>query len=104
MRVAQAVNNSAVRVMRWERNVDPHVRPAVDRVVRPPVAALTQALMRVRRPQPPLDLAEERIVDGEEEAAAAIIESMSAFLHKTYDGRGRAERAGNSKTYGVVRG
>jgi hypothetical protein len=38
----------------------------------------------------------------EDEAAVSIVNSMSAFLHQTYDGHGPAQRAGNTKTYGVV--
>jgi hypothetical protein len=47
--------------------------------------------------------AEERAVPGEERITAAIVAAMSRFLHDQYP-HGHALRAGNTKTYGVVRG
>jgi hypothetical protein len=104
MAVVQRVNDAIVRVMLAERRIDPYLRPAFDRLFRRPIAAATQSLIRARRTPDPIDLAEERHFDGEEEAAAAIVDSMSAFLRRTYTGDGPAQRAGNTKTYGVVRG
>ena len=104
MAVAQKINDGIDRLVRGERRFDPYVRPAFDRLFQRPLAAATQTLIRARRPPEPIGLAEERIFDGEEQAVTAIVESMSAFLHRTYDGHGPAQRAGNTKTYGVVRG
>jgi hypothetical protein len=103
MAIAQKANDAIVSAMLAERRIDPYVRPTFDRLFRRWIAAATQSLIRARRPPAPIGLAEERHLDGEEQAAAAIVDSMSAFLHRTYaDGR-PAERAGNTKTYGVVR-
>ncbi|MEA2495837.1 MAG: hypothetical protein QOJ29_3748 [Thermoleophilaceae bacterium] len=56
-----------------------------------------------RRDDVRLGIAEEQTLPDEPEITRAIIDSMSAFTRRTYP-RGGAERAGNTKTYGVVRG
>jgi hypothetical protein len=85
------------------RYLDRYYRDSFDRIVRPPIVAVVQALINLRRPRESLEIAEERLLPGEPEAMRAIIEAQSAFTRKTY-ANAIAERVGNTKTYGVVRG
>ena len=70
--------------------------------VRPWLQALVQWHVRRRLPDHGLALAEERELPGEAAATASIIAAMSRFTETTYAHR-HAERAGNTKTYGVAR-
>ena len=99
----QRFNDGVLTLVKWERRIDPYVRPTFDRLLRGPLEWLVQAQLDLRRRDEGLGLAEERELEGEEDAVADIVVSMSAFLQEHYAGR-RAERAGNTKTYGVVRG
>jgi len=85
------------------RYLDRYYRDSFDRIARPPIVAIVQALINLRRPRENLELAEERILPGEPEATRAIIAAQSAFTKTTY-ANAIAERVGNTKTYGVVRG
>jgi len=85
------------------RYLDRYYRDSFDRIARPPIVTAVQALINLRRPRESLAIAEERILPGEPEAMRAIIEAQSAFTRKTY-ANAIAERVGNTKTYGVVRG
>ena len=96
-------NDGVLTLVKWERRIDPYVRPTFDRLFRGPLEWLVQAQLNLRRRDQGLALAEERELDGEREAVDDIIASMSVFLQEHYAG-GHTERAGNTKTYGVVRG
>lgn len=85
------------------RRLDRYYRDTFDRFLRPPIVAVVQAIINWRRPHEDLDLAQERILPGEQEATRAIVETQSAFTRKTY-ANATAERVGNTKTYGIVRG
>jgi hypothetical protein len=85
------------------RYLDRYYRDAFDRTVRPPLVSLTQTMINGRRPRERLGLAEERPLVGEEQATQEIVAAMSAFVRATY-AHSTAERAGNTKTYGIVRG
>jgi hypothetical protein len=85
------------------RYLDRYYRDAFDRVLRPPIVVLVQALINLRRPHEQLALAQERILPGEPEATRRIIEDQGAFMRTTY-ANAIAERVGNTKTYGAVRG
>ena len=98
-----AVHNFLVRLLTLERRFDPLFRRGFDAIFQRPLAALVQALINLRRPDEPLAPAEERILPAEEEITQRIIGHMSAFLRANY-GPGEAQRAGNTKTHGVVRG
>jgi hypothetical protein len=103
MGVLDAINSFAVAAFDLERRVDPFYRGAFDRIFRRRLASLTQALINARRKDEHLAIAEERMLPGEEEMAAEIVALMGAFLRKHYP-NGHVQRAGNTKTYGVVRG
>lgn len=87
------------------RYLDRYYRDVFDRLLRPPLVAFVQALINGRRLHETIGIAEERFLPGEREAMQEIVAAMSAFVRTTYAGAGSiAERAGNTKTYGVVRG
>ena len=67
------------------------------------LATAVQALINRRRPNEHLALAEERELPDEAELTRSIIETMAAFMEQTYL-PGNYQRAGNTKTHGVVRG
>lgn len=92
-----------VRLLVLERRIDPLFRRGFDAVFQKPLAALVQGLLRLRRPNEHLAVAEEQVRSNEDEITGGIIEHMSAFLRANY-GPGEAQRAGNTKTHGVVGG
>ncbi|MCU1531645.1 MAG: hypothetical protein JWO49_1216 [Arthrobacter sp.] len=103
MSAERVVNNVLTRMLWLERRIDPLVRPAIDKMVRPPLQAAVQHFVRRRLPDPGPGLAQEHLMDGEEQIVGEIIASMEKFLRREYR-PGQAQRAGNTKTYGVVRG
>ena len=103
MKLDKIVNDLLVRLFWVGRRLDPYVRPLINVAVRPWLQALVQWNVRRRLPDQGLGLAEEREIPGEPAATEQIITAMSRFTTSTYAGR-HAERAGNTKTYGVVRG
>lgn len=102
MRLETIVNDLLVRLFWVGRRVDPYLRPVINVLVRPWLQALVQWNLRRRLPDHGLSLAEERELPGEREATEEIITAMRRFTRTTYAHR-HAERAGNTKTYGVVR-
>jgi hypothetical protein len=92
-----------LRGLALERRVDPFFRPMVDAVFREPLAALVQALLNWRRRPDGLGIAEERALPDEQALVDRIIADMAGYMREHY-GPGGFERAGNTKTHGVVRG
>jgi hypothetical protein len=90
-------------LVRLERRVDPFVRPAFDAVLRDPIARLTTALINLQRSNEGLQLAEEKLIPGEEEFLDSIIASFQAQMRLLWK-PGGFERGGNTKTHGIVRG
>src|SRR3954451_15825230 len=86
-----------------ERRVEFLYRPHFDRWLRPPLFSMAQRLQNRRRPDEGLALAEERLLDGEEELTQQIIDETKAFTRENWL-PGSAQRFGNTKTFGVVRG
>jgi hypothetical protein len=103
MSALHALHECLVGAMRAERRVDPFFRPFVDTLAREPLTRIVQALIRARLPDDGLALAQERPIAGEALLIADIIASMSTYLRAHY-APGQAERGGNTKTHGVVRG
>lgn len=101
-RLKRALNDVVVFLLNAERRIDPYFRDAFDRAFQRPLARFAQALINFRRPDDGLGIAEERRLPDEDALTQGIIDAMGAFLRKTYP-HGHAERAGNTKTYGVVR-
>ncbi len=103
MSALQALHDALVGAMHVERRIDPFFRPALDALAREPLTRLVQALIRARLPDDGLALAQERPIAGEEALVADIVAAMSRYLRQHY-APGAAERGGNTKTHGVVRG
>lgn len=78
------------------------LRNAFDAVFRGPLVKLTQWLINRRRRHVGLAIGEERLLPREDELARRITGSMTHFLFRHYRNR-TAERAGNTKTYGLLR-
>ena len=81
----------------------PFLRPAFDATLRMPIAHLVTALQTMMRSREPLALAEESRQIGEDEDVQAMIDEMRRHLVRDFP-RGGFERAGNTKTHGLVRG
>ena len=101
--VRRRLHDALTGLILAERRLHRYYRDGFDRVLRPPLVAAVQALIVAGRTGDGLGLAEERIDPGEDAATDEIIRLMGQFLRQQYTGR-VAERAGNTKTYGVVRG
>jgi hypothetical protein len=86
-----------------ERRTEPFWRPAANRMFREPAAAVLQTLINLQRSNDGLGIAEEKLMDGEEAALDKIIAEMGAYILRKYR-PGEYERAGNTKTHGLVRG
>lgn len=102
-RVAFALHAGLVELNAGARYLDRFYRDRFDALGRPVAVALTQWLLTRRRPAAPEGPARERTLPGEDAALRTIVASMSAFTRATY-AHATAERVGNTKTYGVVRG
>jgi len=103
MSVLKALHDFLVGAMRVERRVDPFFRPLVDALTREPLTRLVQALIRARLPDDGLALAQEKAIAGEDALVTGIVADMSRYLRTNYTA-GTAQRGGNTKTHGVVRG
>ena len=103
MSALQSLHDFLVGAMHVERRVDPFFRPLVDALTREPLTRLVQALIRARLPDEGLALAQEKAIEGEEALVADIVANMSNYLRTHYTA-GTAQRGGNTKTHGVVRG
>jgi hypothetical protein len=100
--LGRVINRTAELVINWLRRRNPAYRAAFDRVFQAPLERFAQFLINLRRRNEHLAIAEERELPGEQEIAREIAESLSRFLRREYAGA-IAERAGNTKTYGLVR-
>jgi len=97
------LNDVLLKLIHLERRVDPLFRDGFDRIFQKPISRVVQALINLRRADEHLQIAEEQTLPQEQEITAQIIDHMSVFLGTRY-APGEAQRAGNTKTYGVVRG
>ena len=104
MRLERVINDVLTRGFWVMRRIDPVFRPVIDRVVRPPLQGMVQWFVRRRLPHRDLALAEEAMLEGEEACTEQIVHAMTRFLHVHYPPPAHVERAGNTKTYGLVRG
>jgi hypothetical protein len=86
-----------------ERRIDPFVRPLFDRLLRDRVARLVTWLINRKREDEGLTLAEERAQPDEEAHLQDIITTFTAQMRGLWK-PGHAERGGNTKTHGIVRG
>lgn len=103
MNIGKLINDFVVKAVYYERRIDPLYRDRFDALFQRPLSAAAQALIDLNRRDEHLALAEERSLPDEKELTDAIIEQMARFTRREYQGR-VAQRAGNTKTYGVIRG
>ena len=103
MNVEKLVNDFLVALVQLERRIDPFFRDELDRLFLEPIETVAQGLINRRREDEHLQIAEEKTRPDEEEITAAIIAEMAQFTRQQYRSS-HAERAGNTKTHGVVRG
>jgi hypothetical protein len=102
MSLGPRINDAILALVALEHRIDPYFRDEFNAVFQRPLFEIAQLFVRLLHHNPETRLCEEVPVPGEAELAAAIIEQMSRFTEREYRGR-IAERAGNTKTYGVVR-
>jgi len=95
-------NDFVLSLVTLEHHFDPYFRDAFNAVFQRPIVAVTQLLLRTVRKNRETRLCEEIPVPGEETITAGIKDAMAQYTKREYAGR-IAERAGNTKTYGVVR-
>jgi len=88
---------------RLERRTEFLYRPWFDRRLRPPLFSAAQALQNLRRKDEHLGLAEERLLPGEGQLTREIIDELAKFTRENWL-PGAAQRFGNTKTFGVLRG
>jgi hypothetical protein len=81
----------------------PFLRPAFNYLLREPAAWLLTALINLRRRRENIGLAEETPQPGEDEDLQTMIDEMRRHLVLDFPAGG-FERAGNTKTHGLVRG
>jgi hypothetical protein len=99
-----ALHGSLAGVQRFERRFEPFFRPALNATLREPSARMIEWLINRRRPDDHLGLAEEKLSpEAEQRALDQIIERMGAYMREHYK-PGEFQRAGNTKTHGIVRG
>lgn len=91
-------------LLHLERRIEqPFLRPAFNAVFREPLARLLTVLINLCRSRENLGLAEETPQPGEEQDAQTMIDEMRRHLVRDFP-QGGFERAGNTKTHGLVRG
>jgi hypothetical protein len=98
----QRLHDAVVFLLHVERRFEPFFRPAVDAVLREPLAALTQALINLGRRDEGGRLAQETIQPDEEAHLQAIIDTLGDYMRQHWP-PGNFQRGGNTKTHGVVR-
>ena len=98
-----SISRALVFLIQFERRIDPFFRPAADRVFRDPLSRFVTALINLRRKDEGLKIAEERAQPDEEAHLEDIIASFTAQIQRLWN-PGYAERGGNTKTHGIVRG
>jgi hypothetical protein len=95
------VNDAIVGLLTLEHRIDPYFRDAFNGLFQRPLTNLVQLLLRLTHRNPETSLCQEMPIEGEDEYTHTIVRLMGEFLKREYSGR-IAERAGNTKTYGVV--
>jgi hypothetical protein len=98
-----ALHRALEEITHLERRFEPYFRQQLNAVLREPLAVFLQTLINAQRRNEGFALAEERPLPGEEAALDAIIATMGEYMRRHYR-PGEFQRAGNTKTHGVVRG
>lgn len=99
--IAEKTTSAFIRLL---RQLEPLYRDKFDQSLRQPIEDFTQTLIRRRLSNEGLSIAQEKILPFESEIIHNIKTTMMHFLEKEYRETGKvAERAGNTKTYGLVK-
>jgi hypothetical protein len=101
--VVRPLSDLFLWLWRLERRFEFLYRPEFDRWLRPPLFNFLQAVQNALRPNEHLGLAEEKVLPHEERFIQSTIEEISLFTRENWL-PGSAQRFGNTKTFGVVRG
>lgn len=96
-------NDAVLSLVTLEHRFDPYFRDAFNWLFQRPIVEVAQLLLRILHRNPETRLCQEIPVPNEDAITTAIKDAMSRYTESEYQGR-IAERAGNTKTYGVVRG
>ncbi len=102
MPLGPRINDAILDLVTFEHRIDPLFRDAFNALFQRPLVTIVQFFLRLLHKNPETKLCQEIIEPDEAQIAAAITEQMKQFTAREYSGR-TAERAGNTKTYGVVR-
>jgi len=103
VRLLNWLANASTLFVHLERRIDPFFRPVFDKLFREFLTNVATALINLRRKDDGLKLAEERIQPDEEVHLDDIIATMGNQMRKLWQA-GDFQRAGNTKTHGIVRG
>lgn len=101
-KVGPRFNDFVLSLVTLEHRFDPYFRDAFNWVFQRPIVEVTQLLLRILHKNPETRLCEEIPIADEAAITAGIKGAMAQYTQREYAGR-IAERAGNTKTYGVVR-
>jgi hypothetical protein len=96
------LSDAVLWLWRLERRIEFLYRPYFDRWLKPALFDWAQALQNSARVDEHLELAEERLLDDEEQLTQQIIDEISQFTRENWL-PGGAQRFGNTKTFGVLR-
>jgi hypothetical protein len=102
MSLGPRINDAILSLVTLEHRIDPYFRDAFNAVFQRPLVNITQFFLRLTHKNPEIELCQEIVTADEAKFAAEITKKMEEFTQREYTGR-IAERAGNTKTYGVVR-
>jgi hypothetical protein len=102
MALGPRINDAILALVTLEHRLDPYFRDTLNKLLQRPLTDFTQVLMRLAHRNPETQLCQEIPILEEAQLTAAITAQMEDFTKRQYRG-GIAERAGNTKTYGVVR-
>lgn len=97
------INDLLIGAALLEKRTEFLYRDAFDRSLRDPIFNATQSMLNARRRDEHLALVEERRLPDEDRLTREIIDELSGFTRDTWL-PGAAQRFGNTKTYGIVRG
>jgi len=102
--IPKLVDKTSNAIIRVARQLEPLYRDQFDQRLRGPIEFVTQKLLRIRLKDEGLAIAEEKPLPTEATITKTITDTMIRFLVKEYRDTGKtAERAGNTKTYGLVK-
>ena len=102
MNIPKIVHNTTVKLINWTRRLNPKIRDSFDDLLQKRIQAVVQFLINLGRKNQDLAISEEQLLPDEAKITQEITQQMTNFLTKQYTGK-VAERAGNTKTYGLVK-